>query len=175
MALTPRQPVPALDIDTVGGGRWSLAAQDPDLFSMLVFYRGLHCPICKPYLRDLDRKLGDFAALGITAVALSSDTRERAEQAKADWGIESLTIGYGVSIDAARAWGLFVSSSIGKTSVGIEEPALFNEPGLFLVRPDGTLYASIVQTMPFARPPFKQVLQSMKVVKEKNYPARGEA
>jgi hypothetical protein len=23
---------------------------------MLVFYRGLHCPICKGYLRDLDRK-----------------------------------------------------------------------------------------------------------------------
>ena len=175
MAVTPRQPAPALDVDTVGGGRWSLAAQEPALFSMLVFYRGLHCPICKPYLRDLDRKLGDFAELGITAAALSSDTRERAEQAKADWSIDGLTIGYGVSIDAARAWGLFISSSIGKTSVGIEEPALFSEPGLFLVRPDGTLYASIVQTMPFARPPFEQVLQSMKVVRNKSYPARGEA
>ena len=73
---------------------------------MLVFYRGLHCPICKPYLRDLDRKRGDFAELGITAVALSSDSLERAEQAKADWGIDGLTIGYGLSIDAARQWGL---------------------------------------------------------------------
>ncbi len=175
MALIPRRPVPALDIDTVGGGRWSLAAQEPALFSMLVFYRGLHCPICKPYLRDLDRKRGDFAELGITAVALSSDSLERAEQAKADWGIDGLTIGYGLSIDAARQWGLFVSGGIGKTSIGIEEPALFNEPGLFLVRPDGTLYASMVQTMPFARPTFEQLLQSMKVVKERNYPARGEA
>ncbi len=175
MTLIPRQPVPPLPSKLVGGGDWSLEAQEPEMFTLAVFYRGLHCPICKPYLRDLDRKLDDFAALGIEAVALSSDSQERAEQTKADWGIEQLPIGYGVSIDTARAWGLFVSSGIGKTSIGIEEPALFNEPGVFLVRPDGTLYASIVQTMPFARPAFDQILQSMKVVKERNYPARGEA
>ena len=86
-----------------------------------------------------------------------------------------MPIGYGLPIETARAWGLFVSGGIGKTSIGIEEPALFSEPGLFLVRPDGTLYASIVQTMPFARPAFEQILQSMKIVKERNYPARGEA
>ena len=175
MSLTPRQPVPPLTVDLIGGGSWSIEAQEPDLFTMVVFYRGLHCPICKPYLRDLDRKLSDFAELGIQAVAMSSDSQARAEQTKEDWGIERLPIGFGLAIDAARAWGLFVSSGIGKTSIGIEEPALFNEPGLFLVRPDGTLYASIVQTMPFARPVFDQVLQSMKVVKERNYPARGEA
>ena len=175
MTIKPGQPVPALDIELVGGERWSLAAQEPALFSMLVFYRGLHCPICKPYLRDLDRKLGDFSALGVTAVAISTDTQERASQAKADWGIGSLPIGYGVSIETARAWGLFISNSIGKTSIGIEEPALFGEPGLFLVRPDGTLFASIVQTMPFARPSFDQVLQSLNVIKERNYPARGTA
>ena len=175
MSLKPRQAVPPLTVDLVGGANWSIEAQEPDLFTMAVFYRGLHCPICKPYLRDLDRKLGDFAGLGIQAVAISSDSQERAEQTKEDWCIERLPIGFGLSIDAARAWGLFVSSGIGKTSIGIEEPALFNEPGVFLVRPDGTLYASNVQTMPFARPVFDQVLQSMKIVKERNYPARGEA
>ncbi len=175
MSLKPRQPVPVLEVSTVGGGSWSLADQKPDYLSMLVFYRGLHCPICKPYLRDLDRKVGDFAALGIDAIVLSSDTEERAEQSKSDWGIETLPIGYGVSIDKAREWGLFVSNGIGKTSIGTEEPALFNEPGLFLVKPDGTLYGSNVQTMPFARPVFDQLLQSMTMIKQRNYPARGEA
>ena len=34
----------------------------------------------------------------------------------------------------------YVSASRGKTSIGIEEPALFSEPGLFLIRPDNTVY-----------------------------------
>ena len=40
MALPPRKPVPALEFDTVGGERWSLAAQKPQNFTMVVFYRG---------------------------------------------------------------------------------------------------------------------------------------
>jgi hypothetical protein len=47
--LKPRKPVPALDFDTVGGDRWSLAAQKPQNFTMIVFYRGLHCPVCRRY------------------------------------------------------------------------------------------------------------------------------
>lgn len=44
--LMPRQPVPALEVPTVGGGTWRLADQHPESFTMVVFYRGLHCPIC---------------------------------------------------------------------------------------------------------------------------------
>ncbi|TET50500.1 MAG: hypothetical protein E3J58_03435 [Actinomycetota bacterium] len=38
-----------------------------------------------------------------------------------------------------------------------------------------TLYGSIVNTMPFARPPIKEVLQSIISINKSNYPARGEA
>ena len=55
-----------------------------------------------------------------------------------------------------------------------EEPAIFSEPGLFLVRPDGTLYFGTVQTMPFARPAFDQILGALDFVIAKGYPARGE-
>jgi peroxiredoxin len=43
--LMPRQKVPALSVPLVGGGTWSLADQSPENFTMVVFYRGLHCPI----------------------------------------------------------------------------------------------------------------------------------
>ena len=46
---------------------------------------------------------------------------------------------------------------------------------MFLVRPDGTLYAASIQSMPFARPSFADVAQAIAFVAEKNYPARGEA
>jgi peroxiredoxin len=142
---------------------------------MVVFYRGLHCPICAGYLGDLDRKRDDFRGLGVEPVMVSSDGQERATETKEKWGIENLTVGYGLSIDKAREWGLFVSTGNGKTSAGVEEPAQFNEPGLFLVRPDGTLYASSVNTMPFARPNFGELLKALDFIVAKDYPARGEA
>ena len=172
--LYPRQPVPELEVATVGGGTWRLADQSPEAFTLVVFYRGLHCPICSTYLRDLENKLSQFAELGVEAIVLSGDDEERAAKAKQDWKLDSLTVGYGVGLDTARAWGLYISSGIGKTSIGVEEPALFPEPGLFLVRPDGTLYFGSVQTMPFARPSFGDILKAIGFVADRGYPARGE-
>jgi hypothetical protein len=56
----------------------------------------------------------------------------------------------------------------------VEEPRLFSEPGVYLVRPDGRLYYGAVQTMPFARPHFDDLLQAVDFALEKDYPARGE-
>jgi hypothetical protein len=105
---------------------------------------------------------------------ISSDNMDRATKAKEQWGMDKLTVGYGLELDKAREWGLYISSSRGKTSVGIEEPALFSEPALYLVRPDGTLYFGAVQTMPFARPRFTDILQALDFVMKNDYPARGE-
>ncbi len=172
--LIPRQPVPTLEVPTVGGGTWKLADQSPENFTMIVFYRGLHCPICGNYMRDLDRKIADFKEAGVEVIAISSDVKERAEQAVADWKVENITFGYGLDLDKAREWGLYISTSRGKTSAGIVEPDLFSEPALYLVRPNGELYFGTVQTMPFARPGFGDILNAVKFVVEKDYPGRGE-
>lgn len=172
--LMPRQPVPALDVPTAGGPAWSLAAQQPARFTLVVFFRGLHCPICRTQLRDLQTKLPDFEKRGVSVIALSSDDEERATRTKTEWGLDGLTLGYGLSLPKAREWGLYVSAGRGKTSIGVEEPAQFSEPGLFLIRPDGTLYFASVQTMPFARPQFADILNAIDFVVAKDYPARGE-
>ncbi len=172
--LYPRQPAPAIEVPVVGGGTWNLAAQNPENFTMIVFYRGFHCPICTRYLGDLERKLDDFGQRGVETVAISSDSAERAARSKDEWRLENLTVGYGLDLDVARQWGLYISTSKGKTSVGVEEPALFSEPGLFLVRPDATLYFATVQTMPFARPNFGDILNALDFVIKNDYPARGE-
>lgn len=172
--LYPRQPVPDLEVDTVGGRRWSLADQAPEHFTLVVFYRGLHCPICSRYLADLARRLDAFAERGVEVVAISGDDRERAERTAEEWSVDGLTLGYGLSLEDARRWGLFVSTSRGESSTGVVEPDFFSEPGLFLVRPDGTLYFGSVQTMPFARPSFGEILGGLDFVLEHDYPARGE-
>jgi peroxiredoxin len=173
--IKPRKPVPSLDFDTVGGARWSLAAQKPQNFTMVVFYRGLHCPVCRRYTSELNGMIGEFDKRGVSTVITSTDSKERAAEAKEKWGLPNLTVGYGVSIDKAREWGLYVSTSRGVTSAGVEEPALFAEPGLFLVKPDGTLYWGNISTMPFARPHFDEIAAAIDFAVSRNYPARGEA
>ena len=172
--LIPRQPVPALSLDTLAHDRFDLARDGADNFTMVVFYRGLHCPICAKYLMELERLVPEYEQRGVKVIAASSDTAERAGAMAQKVKADALRFGYALSLQAAREWGLYISESRGKTSIGIEEPARFSEPGLFLVRPDGTLYYGAVQTMPFARPVFKELLGGLDFALANDYPARGE-
>lgn len=172
--LIPRQPVPPLVVPLVGGGQFDIAQEKPSHFTLVVFYRGLHCPICRKQLTELEAKLPELEKRGVSVVAVSSDDAERAERTKREWKLPELRLGHGLELATARSWGLYVSSGQGATSAGVEEPALFSEPGLFLVKPDHTLYFASVQTMPFARPQLAEILGAIDYVVAKNYPARGE-
>jgi peroxiredoxin len=172
--LIPRQPVPSLSVSLAGGGRFDIASEKPERFTLIVFYRGLHCPQCRKQLTELEAKLPEFEKRGVSVAALSADNAERAARTKQDWQLPNLRLGYGLDLRTARAWGLYISTSRGKTSAGIDEPSLFNEPGLFLVKPDRSLYAASVQTMPFARPHLADLISAIDFIVEKDYPPRGE-
>lgn len=172
--LVPRQPVPGLRLPTLSHGPFVLAEERPEKFTLLVFYRGLHCPICAAYLGELVHLAPEFEMRGVAPIAISSDGPERAKQMADKIGPGGLRVGHSLPLGVAREWCLNISTSRGKTSIGIEEPPLFSEPGLFLVRPDGTLYYGAVQTMPFARPHFDELLKAIDFAVAKDYPARGE-
>lgn len=168
--IKPRERAPELAVDLVGGGHWQLAEQHPENFTMVVFYRGLHCPACRAQLSELNRRVGEVESRGVTAIAVSGDTRERAERSAQEWHLDRLTIGYGLSEETARAFGLFVSQGINE-----DEPARFNEPGLFLIRPDGTVYYELISSMPWGRPRLDNILGGIDYAVTHHYPARGEA
>ncbi len=172
--LLPRAPVPPLSVPLVGNERFSLDSEKAKRFILIDFFRGLHCPQCRNHLKALEAKLSEFNDRGVSVVALSSDGAERAERTKNEWALPNLRIGYDLDLTVARSWGLYVSTGRGKTSAGVDEPPLFSEPGLFLIQPDHTLYFSIVQTMPFVRPNFAEMLTALDFVIAKDYPARGE-
>ncbi|MDE3126426.1 MAG: AhpC/TSA family protein [Gemmatimonadota bacterium] len=166
----PTQPVPTLTVPTVGDGLWRLEAANPERFTMIVFYRGLHCPVCKSYVRLLDSRIPDFEARGVSVIAVSGDDEARARRTVKEWGLTQLTVGYGQSVASMREWGLYVS-----TGVKPDEPAEFGEPGLFLVRRDGTLYYAAVNSMPFGRPPIGDMIGALDFIIARDYPARGAA
>jgi peroxiredoxin len=173
-ALTPRLPVPALNLPLTSGERFVLGAQPAERFDLLVFYRGLHCPICAKYLMELERLAPEFEKRGVGVLAVSSDTAERAQAMAEKIKASGVRVAHSLSLQTARQWGLSISASRGKTSIGIEEPALFSEPGVFLVKPDGTLFYGSTQTMPFARPAFQDLLGAIDFAVANDYPARGE-
>lgn len=173
-SLMPRHPVPALNVPLVTGERFVLGATPGERFDLVVFYRGLHCPLCAKYLLELERLVPEFEKRGVKVVAVSSDNEERGKAMAEKVKASSLKFAYGLSLRNARQWGLYISASRGKTSIGIDEPELFSEPGVFIVKPDGTLYYGAVQTMPFARPPFQDLLGAIDFAIANDYPARGE-
>lgn len=155
--LKPNAAAPDLVVDTLEHGRWTLAERRPELFTLIVFYRGYFCGSCQEYLGQLHALLGDFAELGVDVIAISMDEREQAEAARTDWGVDGLTIGYGLTLAEAETWDLYTADR--RDAHGRER--LFNQPGLFLVRPDRTLYAAFVQSSEFARPNLEQVRQAV--------------
>lgn len=171
--LTPRKPTPDLTLPLVGGDQFTLSGEGSDRGTVICFYRGLHCPICATYLGELAKLTPEFEARGVTTVGVSSDPADRAEAMAEKLGAP-LRIAYDLPLAQAKEWGLYISTSRGVTSIGIEEPALFSEPGLFMVQPDRSLYYGSVQTMPFVRPHFSELLKALDFAIEKNYPARGE-
>lgn len=172
--LIPRQPLPALNLPLLGGGRFVLGAAPGERFDLVVFYRGLHCPICAKYLLELERLVPEFEKRGVRIIAASCDDAERAQKMAEKIQANGIKMAYNLSLSSARQWGLYISASRGKTSIGIEEPPLFSEPAVYLARPDGTLYYGAVQTMPFARPAFQDLLGAIDFAIAHDYPARGE-
>ncbi|ALM38426.1 alkyl hydroperoxide reductase/ thiol specific antioxidant/ Mal allergen [Streptomyces sp. FR-008] len=71
---------------------------------------------------------------------------------------------------AMREWGLFVSEATHE-----QEPEYFNEPGLFLIKPDLKIYYEALTSMPFGRPAVRELIGGMSFVIENAYPARGNA
>ena len=165
----PRQAAPDLSVETVAGETWRLAERTPRTFTMIVFYRGYHCPLCKTYLGELEGMIEGLESRGIDAIAVSGDDRERATATASEWGLDRTTVGHGLGVETMRDWGLYLSRRIRDS-----EPEIFAEPGLFLVRPDGTLHYAAIISAPFARPRLDDVVKAIDFIVSKDYPPRGE-
>lgn len=170
MKILPRTKTPELSLETVERGRFTLSGRKPRQFTLLVFYRGLHCGKCRAQLQELEEYVDRLEQRGVELVAISMDGRERAERSVREWELDKVTVAYGLPAEEALAWGLFLSRSIKD-----KEPALFSEPGIFIVTPERTLQASSVQTMPRARPTASLLFEALDEMVDDSDPARGEA
>ncbi len=169
-AIMPRQIAPELDLPLAGGGRLTLADLQPERFTMLVFNRGLHCPVCRAQLSELDRRIDELTSRGIEVFSVSGESAERAETMRTEWKIQNVPLAYELSQAQMRDWGLFVSR--GRNDL---EPPIFNEPAVFLLKPDCSVYYEAVLSMPVGRPRLEDLVHGIDYWVANDYPARGDA
>jgi len=159
---------PAFSLQKVGGGEVKIGGDGA--WQLLVVYRGKHCPLCRKYLKILDGLLDEFGTAGVAVNVISGDPREKAEAEAAEEGWR-FPVGYGLTLDQMRALGLYVSTP--RSPQETDRP--FPEPGLFVVNPDGDAQIVDISNAPFARPELGNILNGLKMIKERNYPIRGTA
>ncbi|SDS69847.1 Peroxiredoxin [Gillisia sp. Hel1_33_143] len=166
---TPKHQAPRLSFETLNSETWNIKDQNPENFTLLVFYRGLHCPVCKKYLKELEELLPEFKEKGVEVVAVSMDDEKRARLSRKDWDLKELTLGYNLDLEKAQDWGLYISKGIKE-----EEPEIFSEPGLFLLNKNNEVYYSAINSNPWGRPYLPSFVKAIDFILENDYPARGE-
>lgn len=166
--IIPGKKAPSLNIETISGNTWSLDNHLNKSKCMIVFYRGLHCPVCSVFLKQIESQLLEYKKSNTEVIAVSMDNKEKALKVKSDWSIKNLNIAYGLSEENARNWGLYISKSIKEA-----ESDLFCEPGLFIIKKDGTVYLANTSNMPWARPDLTDFPAKLIFAEENNYPVRG--
>lgn len=159
--------MPSFTLPQVGGGTLDTGAGAPG-WSLVVVYRGRHCPLCKRYLARLNELRPEFEAASTRVVAISGDPEEKAAADVAEFGW-TFPVGYGLSIDQMRALGLYVSDP--RSPQETDRP--FAEPGLFVVNPAGRVQIVDLSNAPFARPDLDGILRGVRLIQERDYPIRG--
>ncbi|MFX0546736.1 peroxiredoxin-like family protein [Roseovarius sp. S1116L3] len=167
--LDAGQDFPRQDVQRLGGGTLTLGQPEGGHdWQAVVVYRGLHCPICKTYLTQLEEIKSEFHDAGVDVVAVSGDPEEKATQMAEETGL-TVPMGYGLSIEQMRSLGLYVSDP--RSPEETDRP--FPEPAVFVINGAGKLQIVDVSNAPFARPELKRLAGGLAFVRDKDYPVRG--
>ena len=164
----PGQPIPPMTLSKLGGGTIDIGSPRAR-WSMLVVYRGKHCPRCKRYLGKLNDMLPAWQAL-LDVVVVSGDTQAKAAADQAEFGWD-FDLCYGLTEAQMRALGLYVSDPLSDA----ETDRRFAEPGTFAMRPDGTLMLVDISNGPASRPDLEELLDGMNFNISNDRPTRGMA
>ncbi|XWN33122.1 MAG: redoxin domain-containing protein [Devosia sp.] len=163
----PGGPLPALTVPLVGGGQRAYGPDKPG-WSLLIIYRGRHCPRCKTYLNKLSGMLEAFAERDVDVTVTSADPPERASADVDEFGWR-MPVGHSLTLEDMDRLGLFVSDPASPQ----ETDRPFAEPGLFLINPDGNVHMMGTSNAASCRPDLDLVLDGIIGIQTRGLPVRG--
>lgn len=163
----PGAPMPPLVVPLVTGGTRKFGPDETG-WSMLVVYRGRHCPRCKTYLGRLNGLLDSFEGRGVSVTVTSADPEEKAREDRFEFGWR-FALGHSLSLEDMAALGLYVSDPRSDT----ETDRPFAEPGVFVVNGEGLLHVVCVSNAASARPDLETLLDGIGGIQDRALPIRG--
>lgn len=156
-----------MSFSRIGGGDLTIGGVREN-WTLLVVYRGRHCPRCKKYLGILDGMRAQWTEAGFDIAVVSADPMEKAEADRKEFGW-SFDLGFGLTEAQMAVLGLYVTEPLSSA----ETDRRFAEPGTFVIRPDGSLLLVAISNGPSARPELAELLDGMIFTKENDRPPRG--
>jgi len=164
--LSAGSQIPDIDISLINGDSARLSKETSN-WTLLIVYRGLHCPICKDYATKFENKLSKLQNINTQLILISADPKEKAKIFAEELNLKS-KIGYGLTIDQMRKLGLYLSEPRPN-----EVDYIFPEPGLFLINPKGKIHIIEISNAPFVRPDIDLIFRGINHIQKNNYPIRG--
>lgn len=157
----------AMSFPKIGGGDITVGGKKEN-WTLLVVYRGKHCPRCKKYLNILSEMKNQWQDAGFDIAVVSADTVEKAQadQAEFNWNFD---LGYGLLEEQMSTLGLYVTEPLSAS----ETDRRFAEPGTFVIRPDGSILLIAISNGPSARPELTELLDGMIFTIKNDRPPRG--
>ncbi|WP_166422722.1 redoxin domain-containing protein [Paraglaciecola sp. 20A4] len=140
----------------------------PEHWTMVVVYRGVHCPVCTKYLTQLQEMRTQFQDIKVDIVAVSADTVEQLNRKLDDVAAE-YPVYAGLSMDYMKQLGLFVSDP--RSDAETDHP--FPEPGLFIINSDNKVQIIEIANSPFVRPDLNMLVSGLGYTRKNDYPIRG--
>lgn len=159
--------LPPMTFQTVSGDTIGVGGVR-DNWTLLVVYRGRHCPRCKRYLNKLNEMRAQWVQAGFDIVVVSADTQQKAHADQQEFGWQ-FELAYGLSETQMHDLGLYITEPLSDA----ETSQRFAEPGTYVIRPDGSILLIAISNGPSARPELSELLDGMIFTKENNRPPRG--
>lgn len=167
--LSAGSELPDITLPLAVGGQIALGkSQKMDHWQIVFVYRGLHCPVCKKYLKQLETLKDKFLEAGAEIVAVSGDPKDKAISMVDTEGL-SFPVAYGLSIPQMQELGLYISEP--RSPQETDRP--FAEPGMFAVNSQGKVHLIDISNTPFNRSDLEELVETVEWIRENDYPIRG--
>lgn len=151
----------------LGGGEITVGGKKEN-WTLFVVYRGKHCGRCKKYLKILNEMQSQWYDAGFDIAVVSADPIEKAEADQSEFGW-SFDLGYGLVEEQMNTLGVYITEPLSTS----ETDRRFAEPGVFVIRPDGSILLISISNGPSARPELAELLDGMIYTKDNDRPPRG--
>lgn len=161
---------PHLTVLDIKGQSVPLVPQQQDnIWTMLIVYRGQHCPVCTKYLNHLQEMHEKFIGIDIKIVAVSADSVAQLQAKLADDVSVDFPVYAGLTLEHMQQLGLYISQPMSESET--DHP--FAEPAIFVINADHKVQVLEVANSPFVRPDLDTLLEGLRYTRKNEYPIRG--